>query len=257
MSHPYVIWTMRRTGGTTLASLLATLSEHPGIQHEPFNSDRKFGHIAAEFARNGDEVQLRAALHDCLENSPVIKHCYELMSQAFNTVFMDVTTALGYRHIVLDRRNETDRIVSLELAHLTGAWGGEAAQKIYPDIEAGVITLEPLDTTRALREMRLCNTRRKELAQAMAALNGVTPFVVYFEDVYSDPQEGRALVARVLAFLDIQREAHTDYENLVDSALLKRGQNSSRILQAVPDVEAAINILKAEHTAHESVFTAS
>ena len=248
---------MRRTGGTTLASLLATLSEYPGIQHEPFNSDRKFGHIAAEFALSGDEAQLRAALHDCLENRPVIKHCYELMSHAFNAAFMDVTTTLGYRHIVLDRRNETDRIVSLELAHLTGAWGGAAVQKIYPDIEAGEVTLEPLDATRALREMRLCNTRRKELSQAMATLDGVTPFVVYFEDVYSDPEEGRALIARVLEFLDIRREAHTDYEKLVDDALLRRGQNSSRILQAVPDVEATINTLKAEHAAQEPVFTAS
>jgi len=256
LSHPYVIWTMRRTGGTTLASLLATLSEHSGIQHEPFNSDRMFGHIPAAFAQTGDAEQLRSDLRQCLAKSPLIKHCYELMPEAFNAAFLEVSTALGYRHIVLDRRSETDRIVSLELAHLTGAWGGDAAQKIYPAIEAGEVSLEPINVTRALKEMQLCNIRRKELAQ-MTAATDPAPFVVYFEDVYSDPQEGRGLIARLLAFLDIPPGGHKDYETLLSDALLKRGQNSARILQAVPNVQKDLAQLEAVHQTQVMVFVAS
>jgi len=256
LSYPYVIWTMRRTGGTTLASLLSTLSEHIGVQHEPFNSERMFGHVSGAFAESGDAAQLRLDLRECLAKTPVIKHCYELMSQSFNEVLLVVTTELGYRHIILDRRNETDRIVSLELAYLTGAWGGDAAKKIYPSIEAGEVVLEPLNMQRAERQMRLCNARRRELAQMMAAIQ-ITPFVVYFEDIYSDPQAGRALIERALAFLGIRPEDHADYERLVSDALLRRGQNSARILQAVPGVDAAIESLEALHSSQTPVFDPS
>lgn len=251
-----MIWTMRRTGGTTLASLLSTLSEHTGVQHEPFNNERMYGHISAAFAQTADAAQLRLDLRECLAKRPVIKHCYELMSHAFNEVLLEVTAELGYRHIILDRRNETDRIVSLELAYLTGAWGGDAAKKIYPAIEAGEVLLEPLNMQRAQHQMRLCHTRRQELAQKMAVAQ-IVPFVVYFEDVYSDPQAGRALIARLLAFLGIRPEDHADYEKLVSDALLRRGQNSAQILQAVPDVDAAIKTLMALHSSRAPVFEPS
>jgi len=256
VSDPYVIWTMRRTGGTTLATLLSTLSEHRGIQHEPFNPERLFGHISDAFMQTQDTAQLRAALQECLADRPVIKHCYELMPEAFNTVFLDVTSALGYRHIVLDRRSETDRILSLELAHLTGAWGGEAAREIYPAIEAGEVTLAPVDIARARRQMTLCRNRRLELARLWVDAEP-GPFVVYFEDVYSDPQQGRALIARLLAFLGIRPEDHAGYDAMVDDALLKRGQNSARILQAVPNADAAIAELDALHSTQAEVFAAS
>ena len=247
---------MRRTGGTTLASLLSALSEHRGVEHEPFNSERMYGNISEAFAQTLDVVQLRADLQSCLAKRPVIKHCYELMSYAFNEVLFEVSTALGYRHIILDRRSETERILSLELAHLTGAWGGEAARKIYPAIETGEMALQPINMQRAERQMRLCNTRRQELAQ-MTGDALIEPFVVYFEDVYSDPVAGRALIERLLAFLGIRPEEHPDYEHLVSDALLQRGQNSARILQAVPDVDMAVKKLEAFRRVQTTAFTPS
>lgn len=256
MSDPYVIWTMRRTGGTTLAGLLNGLSEHPGVQHEPFNAERVFGHVSQAFLENGDLEQLRSDLMDCLAPRPVIKHCYELTSEAFNRVFLEVTTQLGYRHIVLDRRSEVDRIVSLELAHLTGAWGGEGAKKIYPAIEAGEVILKPINLKRALNQMELCHTRRQQLAQITAATDPA-PFVVYFEDVYTDPQEGRALIERLLAFLGIRPEDHADYTRRINDALLRRGQNTARILQAVPDFDEMRTKLHETHAVRTPVFAAS
>jgi hypothetical protein len=41
VSSPFIIWTMQRTGGTTLTDLLMSMSEHPGAEHEPFNWARK------------------------------------------------------------------------------------------------------------------------------------------------------------------------------------------------------------------------
>lgn len=256
MSHPYIIWTMRRTGGTTLGTLLSTLSEHAGIQHEPFNDDRMFGHISRAHAQSGDSEALRQTLRKALKRRPLIKHCYELTSTDFNRTFLRITTELGYRHIILDRRSETDRIVSLELAQLTGAWGGADAQKIYPEIEAGEVTLAPLNLERSLRQMRLCHSRRRALEQ-MTRVARVAPFAVFFEDVYSDPDAGRALIARLLAFLEINPKDHANYDALLTTALIKSGQNSARILQAVPGADTVIAQLQAEHAAQTPVFKAS
>ncbi len=256
LSHPYIIWTMRRTGGTTLATLLATLSEHAGIQHEPFNDDRMFGHISRDYMQTGDAAALRRALRSNLARRPLIKHCYELTSPNFNRVFLKITTELGYRHIILDRQNETDRIVSLELAQLTGAWGGADARQIYPAIEAGEVNLAPLDLERSLRQMRLCRARRQGLF-SMARAAGVSPFVVFFEDVYNDPDAGRVLVERLLAFLDINPSDNAKYDALVTTALIKSGQNSARILEAVPGAQGVIAQLEAEHSTQTPVFARS
>jgi hypothetical protein len=256
VSDPYVIWTMRRTGGTTLATLLSDLSEHNGIEHEPFNRDRIFGHVSEAFRQTDDDAQLRTDLKDIFAKKPVIKHCYELVPPAFNKTLFDVTSSLGYQHIILDRRNEADRIISLELARITGAWGGDAAKKLYPAIEAGEVMLEPLDVELALRQMNMCHKRRLMLAE-MTADAQPAPFVVYFEDVYNDPQRGRELISQLLAFLGIHPEDHVDYAARVDDALLKRGQNSARILQAVPNASAAEKSLRESHSLHSQVFVAS
>ena len=106
---------MQRTGGTTLAALLANLSEHPGVQHEPFNAERIFGHVTEGWVADRDPVAMRAALVEALaERTPVIKHCHELVPAPVNEELMRVASGLGYRHMVLDRRAEVDRILSLE-----------------------------------------------------------------------------------------------------------------------------------------------
>ncbi|MFD0859916.1 hypothetical protein [Roseovarius aquimarinus] len=256
MSEPYLIWTMRRTGGTTLASLLASLSEHPKIEHEPFNHDRALGHVFLRFKETGDEAMLRAMLRECLGARPLIKHCHELKPAAFNLALLQVACSLGYRQVVLDRRNEIDRILSLELAALTGAWGGAEARRIYPAIEAGTQTLPAMDLPRLLREMTHCHLRRRELAEMMRQI-GAAPFVVYFEDIYAEHAQGRALIERLLAFLGIDPAEHEGYERLVEEALLRRGQNSARIMDAVPNLAE----MKAEMARHEAecrpVFEAS
>ncbi|WP_425102313.1 hypothetical protein [Tropicibacter sp. S64] len=235
MSFPYIIWTMQRTGGTTLATLLAELSEHPGVQHEPFNQDRKFGHVVTHWQ---DQEKLRSELEEALAARPVIKHCHELMPHVLNATLMEVSIALGYRHIVLERGAEVDRILSLELAKITGAWGSDQAKRIYRRIEAGDIEVEPIDIPRALAHMRLCAERRAVL-EGLFDAHGQSPYRVRFEDVYTDPAAGRGLVEDLLGFLGIDYAARGDFDALVTEALLKKGQNSVRVADAVPNYAEA------------------
>lgn len=256
MSDPYVIWTMRRTGGTTLATLLSLLSEHPRVQHEPFNTDRKFGQVTKDFLESASKRKLRAALLECLAPRPVIKHCYELINPVFNATLMQVTTELGYRHIILDRHNETDRIASLGVAQLTGVWGRDEAQQKYPAIEAGEVAMAPMDANHAKHQLQLCHQRRLELAKLTARAKPA-PFVVYFEDIYSDPQAGRALIERLLAYLGVRPQDFANYDQLVEDALLGRDQKSRRVFQAVPNFEQVCADLDALQKGRKRVFVAS
>lgn len=255
MSAPFLIWTLRRTGGTTLTTLLTALSDHPGTEHEPFNPDRHFGAVTRHWRAQQDAARLRADIEAALAPRPVIKHCYEIMPPALNRTLMEVSTERGYRHVILDRRDEADRVLSLELAKITGAWGSEAATRIYAEIEAGTGTLAPLDIEGAVAHLRYCHKRRGEIRDLLVA-SGQRPHVIYFEDVYRDPQAGRAQVGAVLEFLGIDPADHPDYEARLTEALLTRGQNSARIMSAVPNIEAARAALEAA-AAQPEVFAAS
>lgn len=237
MSHPYIIWTMQRTGGTTLAALLAALSEHPGVEHEPFNAERLFGNVTKGWLETKDVDRLHADIEAVLEPLPVIKHCYELLPPAVNQGLMQVANAKNYRHIILDRRAETDRILSLELAKLTGAWGREATD-IYDAIKRGEVKLDPINVKQSLQHMAACQQRRQSLSEQFKNI-GENPFVVYFEDVYSAPKLGRNLILELLKFLKIDPNMHPDYEQLVHEALLHKGQNSAGIMDAVPNLDHA------------------
>jgi LPS sulfotransferase NodH len=238
LSAPYIIWTMQRTGGTTLAVLLAELSEHPKVKHEPFNVERPFGFVTRHWLSGGDDAQLAADMATVLDARPVIKHCHELVPTPLNRALMAASVARSYRHIVLDRRPETDRILSLKLAEQTGIWGWKSAREAYDAITADRQALKPLDVQAALAHLRHCQARRQALSALLHNANQ-TPFVIYFEDIYSDPSIGRENIRRLVEFLDIDPAEHPQYENQVSDALLNRGQDSGRILDLVPNIAEA------------------
>lgn len=238
MTFPHVIWTLRRTGGTTLATLLADLSDHPGVQHEPFNTDRIFGEVTRHWAATRDAGRLRDDMHRVLARRPVIKHCVELVPEPVNDALLRVSAALGYVQIVLDRRADVDRILSLELARHTGAWGKAEARRVHDAVQAGERTLPPIDIAAAVTHLRDCNRRRRGM-HARFAEHGITPFVVHFEDIYADPARGRDTVAALVDFLGVDRSAVSDYDARVEEALLTKGQKSARLLDLVPNIDVA------------------
>lgn len=251
MSFPYIVWTLRRTGGTTLAALLGTLSEHPTVPHEPFNPDRTFGHVAVQWQNNRDPVLLREAMQKVLLDRPVIKHCHEIVEPALNRCLMEVSHEFGYRHIVLDRRSEVERILSLELAKITGVWGRQGSWKVYEQIKAGTIRLDPVRIPEAVHHLQYCRGRRAAIRDHFEKL-GIAPFDVYFEDVYRDPAEGRKLVASLLDFLGIKPEQRPDYEALLTEALMRKGQNSARVVDLIPNINETRSALEA---AWEQAYT--
>ncbi|WP_212525598.1 Stf0 family sulfotransferase [Actibacterium sp. MT2.3-13A] len=238
MSSPFIIWTMRRTGGTTLTGLLMGLSERPKVEHEPFNRDRAFGWVPEQWRETHDRQALGIAMSRALRNRPLIKHCYELAAAPINSALLEAACRESYCHIVLDRRAEVDRILSLELAKITGAWGPKQAAERYSRFESGEAQAASINIAAALKHMAKCQQNRKNL-DTLFKRAGVTPYVVYFEDLYSNPDSGRAEVGKLLDFIGLDPAAIPDYEQRLTNALLHKGQNSARMMECIPNIDEA------------------
>lgn len=143
-SQPFLILSLRRTGGTSLMGTLSRLSPHPAIPHEPFNRDRLFGATTKAFTQSGDEAALAEAIAADLARTPNIKHCVEVVPQALTRALITHCHAAGYRIFLLTRRDELSRQRSLLLAQSSGAWGPVQAAKLYPEIERGARKCRPV-----------------------------------------------------------------------------------------------------------------
>ena len=227
-----------------MTGLVNTLSEHPVVQHEPFNEERVFGHVSKAWRENNDHDRLISNIEAALAPRPLIKHCYELVAPEVNKALMEISTRMGYRHVVLDRRAEVDRILSLELAKITGVWGKVGSFKIYEEVEAGTRSLGPIDIAEAVAHLRFCQQRRADVHAQLKALDEPY-FEVFFEDVYSDFESGRVKVRKLLKYLEIDTKTYRGYAQKLTDALKRQGQNSARVIDLVPNVAQARTELSA------------
>ncbi|RRH71172.1 hypothetical protein [Falsigemmobacter faecalis] len=235
MSVPFIIWTLQRTGGTTLAHLLITLSQAPSLGHEPFNPDRRLGGLHKAFLQTQDEAALRAGIREALSGAGSMKHCHELVPPRLNEILMEETTAAGWRPLILDRQSDSARMLSLITAQLTGAWGRALADQVVRDCEAGLRSLPPADLEAARRGLWNGWQRRCQLAEAFKA-RGLCPEVVLFEEVYDTPAEGVLRVADLIARLALSGAARPGPDPRIRAALESSGQDSGRILEYLPNI---------------------
>lgn len=142
--RPWLILTLRRTGGTSLTTFLSTVSTFPSVEHEPFNTERIFGAITCAFQATADIDRMTADVNAALERRPNIKHCVEVVPLEITRAIIETCYGLGYQFIVLTRRDESRRLSSLLLAQATGAWGPKDAKEIYPQIISGEVKPIPI-----------------------------------------------------------------------------------------------------------------
>jgi hypothetical protein len=256
MSAPFIIWTMRRTGGTTLTDIAMRLSEWPKTEHEPFNWDRRFGWVTKHYAETKDWQALRANMARVLHKKPNIKHCYEILAEPVSDMLMVAATAKGYRHVILDRRDEAGRLMSLELARLTGAWGKHDATGVHAKLRSGEVRLAPIDVATALDHLRHCHERRRWLAERLQA-RSLEPFVLYFEDLFGDVDAGRRRFKDLLRYLDIADEVASTESAAIEHALAHRGQDSRSIYDYVPNSQQVVDALAKEAAACHFEFKPS
>ncbi|MEE2946322.1 MAG: hypothetical protein VX444_14220 [Pseudomonadota bacterium] len=244
MSYPYIIWTMQRSGGTALADLLAGFSDHPTIQHEPFNAERRFGAITQAWSERFDGAKLERDLMGALRNRPAIKHCYELVPGAINSALITVARLLDYRCIVLVRECEVDRVLSLQLAKMTGAWGKDDAQTAYEAFVSGERRLGDINIAEAERHLRLCR-ERSDWLRDVTRRDPRSFLELSFAQVFLGGSKGPSTLEAVFEFLEIDPHVKDGWVEKVAQMRAQTGQNSARILPLVPNIDAARRALQA------------
>jgi hypothetical protein len=238
--RPYLILTLRRTGGTSLMSFLAQVSSFPTLQHEPLNQDRVWGAITASFRESGDVAAVKRGLAERLEQRPNIKHCFEIIPYPVTLALIEACAARDYAVFLLTRRDEASRLRSLFLAQATGVWGASQAGGVYPRVLSGELKLLPIDL----------KTVRARAALDAAALGMVLRFLrhrridrewLLFEEIYADDGEIRTRAREIAGKVGVTVAAG---DARLDAFAGQSGQGSAAIFDCLPNAAAVSALLE-------------
>ena len=251
MSKPFFIWTMRRTGGTSLTTLLSIISEHPNLQegniysiHEPFNKERILGHFIIKYNQGISKEILLSKLQETFQNTPNMKHCYELFSKGFNDLIVESVLEQNYGHIFLKREDEVSRIFSLFLAEQTSVWGPEQKKDKYNNILSGKEKLRPFDIDRMVEHYKWCNVITNHI-QTKLEKHGQTYKIVSFEEFYMGEREERLRkLYELFDYLGFEHSVREEYKEKIREKVFNSSQDSRSILEYVPNYKEAIEILQ-------------
>lgn len=241
MSYPFVIWTMQRTGGTSLTDLLMEMSEHPKAEHEPFNwakkKPRQFWPITEAWGNTKNEIELHKSLDEIFAERFLIKHCYELHGMPFNIHLMNAAAKTDYRHILLLRRDEAARLISKFVAEGQGTWFKDYAKKVFKEVAHGQRKLGPLPVERVISHYKQC---RENTAQIRANLKrlGVDCLEVFYEDLYVGEHEPRLeRLHELLDFLGFTPPEVAGNEKKIQNAIFHSGQNTRAVAPFIPNLQ--------------------
>ena len=240
MSYPFFIWTMQRTGGTSLTDLLMQMSEHPGAEHEPFNwakkKPRQFWPITEAWGETKDVVALSNSLDEVFAQKYLIKHCYELHGMPFNLHIMRAAAKADYRHILLLRRDESSRLISKFIAEAQGTWFKDYANKVFDEVAQGQRKLGPLPVERVIAHYKHCRENTKVIRANLKEL-GVNCAEVYYEDLYVGDREPRlARLHKLVDFLGFTPEEVASNEKKIQHTIFHTGQNTRAVAPFVPNL---------------------
>lgn len=242
MERPFIIYTLRRTGGTSLTAFMSRVSSFPTVEHEPFNKERRWAAVTAEVEGGMAPVALRSRLKDMLADRPNIKHAVEVVPMAIARALIEVCQELGYAQFVLHRRAEKDRLMSLYMAQATGAWGPKDAAKLYPKLRSGELVPIPIDLSRVAERVRMDAACLGETLMALRGL-GVDFGWLLFEEIYESPA---AAVQAAVAIADRMGLDLTETDERLSVFSASSGQGSGEAMALVPqaaDVKALLDRL--------------
>lgn len=199
-SSPFIIWTLRRSGGTNLGEALFKSSVYSGVQHEPFNPDRVFGYVTKEWMSNKDLDSLYKSIDSILAKKPLIKHCFEIVPEVINTALIELSIKHGYNHLFLYREYPTDRLLSLNYALKTGIWGKE--QKNKKTLQEDVFN-SPVDVDSLIKHEKNSRKAIRNIYNSLVE-KGVEPVLLTFESLYTGAYEySKSLVISTFKALSI------------------------------------------------------
>lgn len=252
MRPPLIIWTQRRSGGTSLSDELRCRYSRI-VADEPFNKGRVFGDIAQAFRQDPQSARLRDQVGDALDRVDFLKHCTDFLPLALHRTILEISVERGWRHLVLSRRDGFARAVSLEFATQTGIWGPEAAARLGPDYASGATPVPSIRIDNIREHIRLGKIRDVWLRDAFAA-HGVAPFRLTFEEAYRDRavSDWAPRLARYVAFDPTTADS---FVKAMEAKVAAGGQETDTLLKMAPniaDVRTFADRYRADTTARQT-----
>ena len=241
MSKPFIIWTMRRTGGTSLTDMLMEISEYNTIDHEPFLLERELGYVTKKFMslpKDNRSKEIEKILGNLFEQKVLIKHCYEILGSDFNKALVDnFALRSDYKHIFLLRKNEVSRMLSLMLAFQTDVWGKHGSESIYRMIHSGEKSLKPFDLKTVEKEEKIA-IESTQYIKAILDEKNIDILPIFFEDLYIGEKEDRIKkLEELFLFLEFDKDQIIQHKELIDHTLFNRSQKSHSVLNFVPNLQ--------------------
>ena len=108
---PFIIWTLQRTGGTSLRVFLEHALGGVQVLAEPFNINDECGWVTKGWDQRKNQNETQNSLAVALKEKPLMKHTFELRLNGFNLELLNAAISLEYQHIFLGRRDEVARIL--------------------------------------------------------------------------------------------------------------------------------------------------
>ena len=241
MKQPFIIWTMRRTGGTSLANAIAQVGNYQ-IEHEPFNWDRRFGFMTKDFSNNRKNFDaLSAHLQEhCIDKRICVKHCYEVVGDVLNKSLVELFAKAGYKQIIWYRQNELLRLMSLYTAKQTDVWGKHGARDAYNKYLSGELGLKPYDIDSMKFHYHSCQRMTQAMKERVASTEADYKELT-FEDFYrGELDERKSVLKSVCNWLEVPE---IDFEEGIGECsykLMEASQNSSSLYSKVPNIQTIV-----------------
>jgi hypothetical protein len=241
LSYPFLIWTVQRTGGTSLTELLMKMSEHQSADHEPFNwrrAPRQFSHITQKWVETKNDAGLAKSLQqEVFAQRFLIKHCYELHGTRFAARLLKAAAQTNYRHILLLRRDELSRLASKFIAEANGTWFKDHASRVYAGIAAQERAIAPLPVEDLIKHYEHCRGITDRL-RTLFDQHQVEIREIWYEDIYVGERETRlANLHALFEFLDFTPETIEAHRADIEEKIFRSGQNTGDIRPFVPNLE--------------------
>ena len=241
MGEKFIIWTMQRSGGTSLTRVFDVAGEYKNVKHEPYNGNQCFGHVRSGRPRESNKATVldyySTAIEETLANNNVsLKHCYEVHDELLNQALFDVSSRMNYIHILLIRNNNFERQISLELAKKTGIWS--RSQQLSSNTDTN--ELPALDINAILKHELECQEKQRVIRSMSEPFS---PNNIVYEELYKGSLSARLdYLAPTFAALNIEQPNKARASNLgIDNMLINSKQNSAAIYKRIPNFEEARN----------------
>lgn len=226
MSYPFLIWTVQRTGSTTLASILAHLSENKVIEHEPFNTGRMLDY-------QGKEELLVKQLQEIKGEKFCIKHCWNVHAPNSNQLILKHLLQDNYRIILLQRDNILAMEISRQLAKQTGIWG----KNNNSENTSSFSNLSPLDISQMQKQINSYKAQLNEY-KSQFKHEHIPYSNISYEQLFDGSLEKRLkMIEEVCKFLNIDSQMMKNKSQEIKELLMNYKQNNSEMYQNIPNVK--------------------